>query len=89
MPSLPCSAMNGPPSRQCLALCRACAEAHVHAPGALPDLLASLHARYDEGAALDLLIASYDPQASLFADTPVGVPMPRYPDPAGLAPGLP
>lgn len=51
-----------------LAVCCALGQAAVHAPGTLPDLLASYKARYDERAGLDLLLATYDPQVGLFDD---------------------
>jgi hypothetical protein len=51
-----------------LILCEALAHAAVYEPGAVPDLMESWQARYTERAALDLAIASYDPQGSLFDD---------------------
>jgi hypothetical protein len=53
-----------------LTLCQAVAHAAVSEPGAVPDLLESWQARYTERAALDLVIASYDPQGRLFDDFP-------------------
>jgi hypothetical protein len=48
------------------ALCADIGHAAVHDPGALPDLLAMLKARFDARTALDFVIASYDPQQGLF-----------------------
>jgi hypothetical protein len=46
------------------------AAAIVHARPSEADLRETLQARYDELAALDLRIASYNPQPSLFPDWP-------------------
>ena len=54
--------------RDCLALCEALARAYAWSLASTDDLRETLLARYDELAALDLLIASYDPQGALFLD---------------------
>lgn len=53
---------------RCLVLCEAFAYAHVAQSPAAADLKETLHARYVELAALDMLMASYDPQMALFDD---------------------
>lgn len=52
----------------CLDLCKAFAYAHVHHLPTAAALRATMDARYDELAALDLALASYDPQQGLFPD---------------------
>jgi hypothetical protein len=54
--------------RAYLDLCVAVGRAAVHEPGAVPELLSALQARYDERVGLDLLLASYDPQQGLYDD---------------------
>jgi len=55
--------------RACLAVCRELAHAFVHERARLPDLEETMHRLYDQRAALDMAIASYDPQQGLFPDT--------------------
>ena len=54
--------------RVCLFLCREFATAHVKEMPSAVDLEETLLKRYDELAALDLVLASYDPQEALFLD---------------------
>ena len=48
--------------------CKDYAHAVVYALPTAPDLMETLIARHEELAALELMIASFDPQAGLFAD---------------------
>ena len=54
--------------RECWALCNAFAYAHVHSLPTAEDLQETWLARSDQLAALEMIIASYDPQGALFLD---------------------
>ena len=57
--------------RYCLTLGRRFADAHVHHLPHADALRRVMESRYDQLAALDMAIASYDPQQALFDDAHV------------------
>jgi len=54
--------------RECLVLCAEFASAHVAGSPRASDLRETMDRLYDQLAALDMAIASYDPQIGLFPD---------------------
>jgi len=55
-------------ARICRQLCAECTHANIYGLPTAADLRETMDARYDELAALDMIIASYDQQGSLFLD---------------------